>query len=72
MDCFVHGLEMFEFLIFPLCEASLSFPAGLAVFRAIPQLRPAEDKAKGEVSGKTGYPNFGGTRKFETEGSVSS
>ena len=63
---------MFELLFFSLLWSSLSFPAGLAVFRAIRNCGQREDKARVRSAARPGYPNFGGTRKFETEGSVSS
>ena len=55
---------MFEFLFFPFCEALLSFPAGLAVFRAIRNCGQREDKARVKSAASLGYPNFRGTRKF--------
>ena len=67
LDChsfYSHGLEMFELLFFPFCETLLSFPAGLAVFRAMLNCSQREDKARVRSAASPGYPNFGGTRKF--------
>ena len=46
------------FILFPLCDALMSIPAGRAVFRAFRSASTRGQEASVEAAARPGYPNF--------------